>query len=779
MSGDRWDRVESIYHAALDREPADRLRFLEQACGSDCALRCEVEAVLKSHESAPGFLQTPVLSAPNDDFEPLSLELTGRRIGRYLIERVIASGGMGVVYLAQQEEPRRPVALKVMRGGIKSRSALRRFQDESQILARLRHPNIAQVHEAGTHTADSVDVPYFAMEYIPDARTIIEFAREKQLSIRDRVLLLVKVCDALHHGHQRGIIHRDIKPGNILVDQAGVPRIIDFGVARVTSPDVSTINTKTDVGMLIGTLQYMSPEQCDGDPADIDTRSDIYALGVVLYELLCGELPYAVSGASIASAARIIREESPTRPSALTPSLKGDLETITLKALQKDPAARYQSADELARDLRAFLDCRPIEARPPSLAYHARKMAARHKPATALATLVLLLLVAFGVTTTIQAQRILAERDRASREAIKANRASAFLQSLLSYANPKNVGHDITMREVVDRAVEDIPDALGDDPEVEADVREAIGGSAYWASGRLADAKKQLAIALEIRQALFGDASDEVVPRVVNYCDLLRFKGDWDEAEALLSNTLKLIDDDSPFRPDLLEGLGKVYTARCAYATAEPYLLEALAIRRDRYGEVHADTAKSLDSLAELAQVRGDIPTRVELLEQVLAIRLELHGRQHLDVTETMGYLALAMTRRAGSGDLAESERLLREALVILPGLVGDEHLDVAWITRRLAATLAARGEDDEAYRLFHEALDMIRRTLGDNHHEVANTIDAMSSFLITRGHMDEAERLLREGIAIRSAIFGEDYAQTRYLAGVLADVLDPEGHLP
>jgi tRNA A-37 threonylcarbamoyl transferase component Bud32/CHASE2 domain-containing sensor protein len=315
------------------------------------------------------------------------------RIGRYHVKRIIGGGGMGTVYEAVQEHPRRAVALKVMKPGIASRSALRRFEDESQILARLRHPNIAQVYEAGTHDEGHGPVPYFALEYIPNARSITEYAKAKKLSARQRLDLFAKVCDAIYHGHQKGIIHRDLKPGNILVDANGEPKIIDFGVARTTDSDLALTTLQTDVGQLIGTVQYMSPEQVEGDPHAIDVRSDVYSLGVVLYELLSDKLPYNVSGAAVLEAARIIKVEPPTRLSTIDTKLRGDLETIVLTALEKDRGRRYQSAHELFEDITRYLRDEPIVARRPTVWYilgsRGRVVVQRHPLGSALAIVAL------------------------------------------------------------------------------------------------------------------------------------------------------------------------------------------------------------------------------------------------------------------------------------------------------------------------------------------------------------------------------------------------------
>ncbi|MCP4589829.1 MAG: serine/threonine protein kinase [bacterium] len=395
MTDERWQRIQQLFDRARTCRPEERGVLLAEACGDDAALRAEVESLLThDRRAAPEFLQPPepgpqVRPAPAPDKPD---PLVGTVVGRCRVERVIASGGMGTVYLAQQEHPHRQVALKMMRLGIASSSALRRFEYESEILARLRHPNIAQVYEAGTHPADprrdhtgadhTGAVPYFVMEYIPDARTIIQYAGEQHLGTRQRLELFAQVCDAVHHGHQKGIIHRDLKPGNTLVDSSGQVKIIDFGVARSTDSDIAVTTMQTDTGQLLGTLQYMSPEQCAANPGDLDMRSDVYSLGVMLYELACDQLPYDVTDTTILGAARMICEHVPTRPSTIRKILRGNVEAIALKALAKDRNQRYQSAADLARDIRRHLNHEPIEARPPTAWTRALRWVAKHPLAT-------------------------------------------------------------------------------------------------------------------------------------------------------------------------------------------------------------------------------------------------------------------------------------------------------------------------------------------------------------------------------------------------------------
>jgi WD40 repeat protein/tRNA A-37 threonylcarbamoyl transferase component Bud32 len=422
VTPDRHQRVKELFLAARKLAEGERPAFLDTSCGGDAELRAEVESLLKHASDQDETASRLDFDGPSP-FEDVDqpAKRIGRKVGRYTLRRIIGIGGMGTVYEAVQESPRRTVAVKVMKQGISSRSALRRFQYESQILGRLRHIGVAQIHEAGMHDDGTGGVPYFAMEYIPNARPITEYAREKKLGTRERLDLFAQVCDAVHHGHQKGIIHRDLKPSNILVDSSGQPKIIDFGVARSTDSDLAVTTLQTDVGQLIGTLQYMSPEQCDADPHDLDIRSDVYALGVVLYELLCDELPYDVSKAAIYEAAKVIREATPAKPSTLNRTLRGDVETITLKAMEKERERRYQSAADLGQDIHHYLHDEPIEARPPSVVYQVRRFARRNRGLFAAMVLVGITLLLGIIGTSAGMVWALREAERADAEATRAD----------------------------------------------------------------------------------------------------------------------------------------------------------------------------------------------------------------------------------------------------------------------------------------------------------------------------------------------------------------------
>ncbi|MFG0275763.1 MAG: serine/threonine protein kinase, partial [Phycisphaerales bacterium] len=361
------------------------------------------------------------------------------RIDRYEILSVIGEGGMGVVYRARQEKPAREVALKVIRAGVPTSEQLRRFELEADVLGRLKHPGIAQVYDAGTLDEGAGAQPYFAMELV-DGQPLTKHAAARGLSVRDRLALFAKVCDAVQHAHGKGVIHRDLKPGNILVTPDGEPKVLDFGVARLTDADVQSVTMQTDIGQLIGTVPYMSPEQVAGDPGDLDTRSDVYALGVVLYELLTDRLPYDLRQKMIAEAARIIQEEEPTSLSSVSRALRGDIETIVGTALAKEKDRRYASASAFAADLRRFLQDEPIAARPPSASYQLQKFARRNKALVGGVVATFIALAGGLVGTTTFALGEAQQRQAADQARAEAERIAEFQAEQLSAIEPELMG---------------------------------------------------------------------------------------------------------------------------------------------------------------------------------------------------------------------------------------------------------------------------------------------------------------------------------------------------
>lgn len=419
--GTRARMVEEVFLAAVEAGPGDVDAVLRARCGADEGLRREVEELLGHHGAGAGMLDAPVVSltgigAREAGREHQGLFPEGAIVGGHRVVRQIGSGGMGVVYLAEQEKPKRTVVLKIIRPLLATPTMLRRFERESETLGRLHHPGIAQVYEAGMAETPVGPLPFIAMEYVA-GEPLTTFVEQRGLTLRARIELLAHVCDAVQHAHQRGVIHRDLKPANILVEETGQPKVLDFGIARAAAQDEGATTLLTDAGLLLGTLPYMSPEQVAGDPDAIDTRSDVYSLGVILYEALTGRLPYDLGSRSMLDAARIIREQSPERLSTLNRTLRGEVEVIVGRALEKERERRYQSASELADDLRRYLNGEPIAARRDSALYVLRKQIRRHRVAATGAAAVLVTLVAFGVVSAAQARanRGLANRESAAR----------------------------------------------------------------------------------------------------------------------------------------------------------------------------------------------------------------------------------------------------------------------------------------------------------------------------------------------------------------------------
>jgi serine/threonine protein kinase len=369
-------RIEELFDQAIDLDPARRAAFLDEQCKGDADLRAAVEKLL--HLDSKAQAGQSLLRSPLASTRPEALAQPAPRfpaIVRYRVVRLLGEGGMGTVYEAEQDNPRRTVALKVLRAGLASPALLARFRHEAQILGRLHNPGIAQIYEAGL--ADDGQ-PFFAMEFIRGL-PLDEYADRHRLDVAARLALLARVCDTVQHAHDQGVIHRDLKPANILVEDTGQPKVLDFGVARATDADLLTQAGLTRTGQVLGTPDYMSPEQVAGDPAAIDHRADVYALGVILFELLAHRPPYQLEGRPLAEMARLILEAEPPRLGSVNPELRGDVETIVAKALAKDPARRYQSAADMAADLRRWLAHEPIQARPPSALYQLRQFARRHK----------------------------------------------------------------------------------------------------------------------------------------------------------------------------------------------------------------------------------------------------------------------------------------------------------------------------------------------------------------------------------------------------------------
>ncbi|UCC32655.1 MAG: serine/threonine protein kinase [Phycisphaerales bacterium] len=740
-----------------------------------------------------------------------------KMIGRFHVKGVLASGGMGTVYRAVQEHPRRTVAVKVMRHGIASRSAMRRFEYESQILARLRHPGIAQVYEAGTHDdpdAPGEPVPFFAMEYIPNARPITEHAKEKKLGTRERLGLFAHVCDAVHHGHQKGIIHRDLKPGNILVDSHGEVKIIDFGVARGTDSDLAVTTVQTDIGQLIGTLQYMSPEQCEADPHDIDTRSDVYALGVVLYELLAGKLPYDVKKKPVYETTRVIREQQPTRLSTSDTTLKGDIETITLKALQKDRERRYQSALELAQDLRRYLGGEAIIARPPSIVYQLRVFARRNKVVFAAMAAVFIVLLGGAIVSTslyVRAERAHAEtvveRDRALAAEQDTAAINEFFEDMLSAVDPFEEASrsalpgasDVKVIDMLRSAIPQIDERFADKPELEAKVRLAVA-SAFGNLGELAEAKEHGRRALEIYRRIGGErdvrtltAMSECAPlwysdergealsmarlafkglrqacgpgdqRTLNAAGhvayMLFLDGKNTEAETLLRSALEAIEEPDEAhtraRAWLLAQLAGVQRNLCRFQASESTARVAreLATKALAPGSVAGSWATMF--LADSLENQGRYKEALAAARECFRGYRKRFGKDHRFTLHAQNSLGDALRE---AGELDEAETVLRDVLQVQVKERYDR--EAAFTRESLGELLNRRGAYVEAEELLRDSVAWFTRERGRENPVVLWSKGSLAAALHGQGRLEEAEALLRDAVATAEHLGPDGFCQ-------------------
>ncbi len=750
---DRTQRTRELFEAAVALSPADRGAYLDRACGGDPSLRAEVERVLAADAAATGFLESPIPHAAS-----VSDPLIGRRIGRFRIKRCIGSGGMGTVYEAIQDQPERSVALKVLRADRVRAEAITRFAHESEILARLQHAGVAQIYEAGTYAEGGVSLPYFAMEYLPDALPITRFASDRSATLPETLELFARACAAVQYGHQRGVIHRDLKPANILVVEeetapgrgtgcsAAQPKIIDFGVARVTRTGAEITSTQTEPGTYVGTLTYMSPEQCMPD-ADLDTRSDVYSLGVVLFQMLTGEMPYDVSGVPPFEIPRLVREIEPRRPSEVNRRLRGDLETIILTALEKDRERRYQTVAALEGDIRRFLKGDAIEAKADRRWYVLGKAMYRHRAAVGAAAVVLVASVAASLVSTNFWRQSERDRSRLTTVVTELELQQAETAEALERATQSERLAGDRLGEMTTFArdkLAELRESLG--PEHDMTLKSMYDLSMLLKRhGALAEVEAIAREALEIYEERFGREHVTTLRIMGGLASNLQDQDKFEEAESLLRECLdtrrRVLGEDDRATLVSMNNYGLFLNRVDRPAEAETVLRECLGHRRRVFGESHPSTLSTMNNLANSYMDQGDFDKAVGVYRQVLDARMELLGpldTKTMISTHNLGQLYRRFDRPA------EGEPYLREAYDAARRVLPEGHWHTALYASHLGRCLFAMKRFDEAEAYLLEGYDGLRRALGDDHGRTRTSLAALIKCYEALEHADLAVRYRR-----------------------------------
>ncbi|HEU4720422.1 MAG TPA: serine/threonine-protein kinase [Gemmatimonadaceae bacterium] len=768
VTGERWRKVNRLLDLTLDHAPDERSAFLDRECRDDAGLRGAVERMLRACDDSSGFLEdepAPMFAAPviaasiAAERAQESPSVEGLRIGPYRVIREAGHGGMGVVYLAERDDDqyRRRVALKLMRGGAAGMAddhLARRFREERQILATLEHPGIARLLDGGV-TDDGL--PWFAMEYV-EGTAIDRYCDTHALTIDERLALFCDVCDAVAFAHRNLVVHRDLKPSNILVTERREVKLLDFGIAkllaRIDGSGVDAPPTQTAVRAL--TPEYASPEQIRGDR--IATASDVYSLGVILYELLTGHRPYAPERRSPHEIERAVLEEPVAPPSAVAPerlrrALRGDLDAIVLAAMRKEPERRYASADQLAGDLRRHRQRLPVTARRDGRAYRAGRFIRRHRTGVSAAAAAAAALVAFSVVTAVQSARLRAQAERITVERDRARQISAFLVDLFRSADPfAGGGPRTTVREVLDSGASRVDRDLREQPEVRAELLRVMGLS-YLYLGLTSEARRLLerAIAIPVSSPIPGQAFTSEPPAIAAkhaLAKVLQETGEFAAAESLYREVLdwrrRWLPAGSGNVGQSMSTLATVLAAQGRHAEAEALARDALSIARAIRPEDSQAVSQSLNNLGNVLFRRGSHAAAESVHREAHALRRRTLGDDNAETANSLVNIANALV---GQGRLAEADTLFRTALAVKRARLGPGHFDVATDEAAYARLLHLRGDDDSAVVLYRRAIETHRRSRPDGHPRTATAMLGLGQLLLDRGDARAAEPLLRDAL--------------------------------
>jgi eukaryotic-like serine/threonine-protein kinase len=759
-----WRRIQALFHDAADLPPAEQRAFLQAACGDDEERMAEILAMLDQDAKGCSLLDRNLAEVAHETFEtavPASPIL--KEFGPYQILKLLGEGGMGVVYLAERKDLGTQVAVKVLRDAWLSPARRERFASEQRTLAQLNHPSIARLYDADTLEDGT---PWFVMEYV-DGIPLTDYCRERRCSVEQRLQLFRSVCEAVQHAHGHEVIHRDLKPSNILVKHDGSIRLLDFGIAKqLESLDLEVDQTMT--GLRLMTPAYASPEQIRGDRVGIST--DVYSLGVILYELLTDQLPFDLSDLTPAEAASIITDHEPGKPSAivqrtadsevasdalsLNKAAWADLDVLSLSAMHKDPLRRYRTVEALIRDVDHYLRGEPLEARPDAWRYQMGKFVRRNRRAVATMTVIFALIVGLVTFFTMGLKKA---RDTALAEAARTQRIQQFMTNLFQ-GGDRAAGPSDTLRVVtiLDRGVQEAS-ALNRDPKVQAELYQNLG-SIYQKLGKLEEADSLLRSALDRRKALFGERSTEVAESLTALGLLRSDQAHLEEAEQLVRQGLNMAKRQlPPNHPSLAKytsAFGKVLAERGSYEQAIKALEEAVRLQ-SAPGVAPADLAASLSMLADAHYSAGHYDVSKSLYSRVLEMNRQIYGERHPVVADNLGSLAAV---QLDLGYYSEAEQLNRQALDILRSYYGDNHPKTAGRMTALAQALTYQKKYDEAVSALEQALAIQERVYGPVHPSVAETLNELGNVASMRDHLDEAEARFSRAADIYRAVYGDHH---------------------